>query len=492
MIESLTESEPATSWSVAECPFAIEYSAQALDDIRLAVVDAFFSLPRGGAEIGGILLGRYENGRLWISDYLALDCEHAFGPSFTLSPRDMGGLEDLLASAGRNGADRRPVGWYHSHTRSEIFLSDVDQDIHRRYFPEPWQVALVLKPHTFNPTRCGFFFREADGSIHGGASYQEFDLKPLPITLVPVGGAPAPVNHTPQRRGPEPQGPVITVAAQPVAEPAPEPPPSAAVVSPAPAPPEPPPAAVSPAPAPPEPPPTAAPEPAAPTAPEPPQAFRLPPAEVAPPQFLQVQPARSWHWLGIPVAVTLGLAIGGAAFQTRDHWLPRIKNGMRSVLPQPAPLHIGLNTIDILGQLQIRWDRESLAVRKGVQGILQISDGSHTPRQIRLDPPHLQAGIVTFSRETEKVDLVMRIDQPDGRQVREATSFIGKLPVPKPPAEDSEMRRQRDESAAQAAKLRADLNAQAARARKLEKKVEDLQTEMIRRRLGNQNAAPAK
>ena len=51
-----------------------------LDDIRLAVVDAFFSLPRGGAEIGGILLGRRERDRVIITDSAALECEHAFGP----------------------------------------------------------------------------------------------------------------------------------------------------------------------------------------------------------------------------------------------------------------------------------------------------------------------------------------------------------------------------------------------------------------------------
>ena len=47
-----------TRWTAAECPFTIEYSTRVLDDVRLAVMDAFFSLPRGGAEIGGILLGR--------------------------------------------------------------------------------------------------------------------------------------------------------------------------------------------------------------------------------------------------------------------------------------------------------------------------------------------------------------------------------------------------------------------------------------------------
>src|ERR1039458_10331529 len=91
MTEKDAESEVAT-WKAPQCPFTIEYSLRALDDIRLAVVDAFFSLPRGGAEIGGILLGRYLNRRLAIADYVALDCEHAFGPSKELRS----GAQELL------------------------------------------------------------------------------------------------------------------------------------------------------------------------------------------------------------------------------------------------------------------------------------------------------------------------------------------------------------------------------------------------------------
>src|SRR5580698_6905904 len=130
-------------WIAPQCPFRIEYSARVLDDIRLAVVDAFFSLPRGGAEIGGILLGQHDAGRVLISGFEALDCEHATGPSFTLSARDLSLLAEMTAAARRNPPNLQPVGWYHSHTRSEIFLSDADQDIHNRFFPEPWQVALV-------------------------------------------------------------------------------------------------------------------------------------------------------------------------------------------------------------------------------------------------------------------------------------------------------------------------------------------------------------
>src|SRR5688500_10496070 len=154
--------ETLATWTAPQCPFTIEYAPRVIDDIRLGVIDAFFSLPRGGAEIGGILLGSYEKDRLTILGSVALDCEHAFGPSFVLSPQDLAKLEQQLAGLPRSG-DARPVGWYHSHTRSEIFLSDADLEVYRRFFPEPWQVALVLRPHTLDPARAGFFFREADG-----------------------------------------------------------------------------------------------------------------------------------------------------------------------------------------------------------------------------------------------------------------------------------------------------------------------------------------
>jgi proteasome lid subunit RPN8/RPN11 len=160
-----------------------------LDDIRLSVVDAFFRAPRGGVEIGGVLLGALDGNRLRITGYAPLDCEHAFGPSFTLSERDQERLAELLKSAVPPGL--RAVGWYHSHTRSEIFFSGPDLEIHQRFFPEPWQVALVLRPHTFQPTRAGFFFREQGGSIQGEASYAEFTLDPLPPRPVEVEPAPS-------------------------------------------------------------------------------------------------------------------------------------------------------------------------------------------------------------------------------------------------------------------------------------------------------------
>jgi proteasome lid subunit RPN8/RPN11 len=166
-------------WRPPQSPFQILYSRLVLEHIRLAVVDAYFLVPRGGLEIGGILLGKYRDRQIQVLDHKPLDCEHAFGPSFSLSPRDEERLKDVLGEVRQKSGGLDPVGWYHSHTRSEICLTEPDLDIHDRYFPEMWQVALVLRPSTSQPARAGFFFRELGGSIRASASYHEFKLEPL-------------------------------------------------------------------------------------------------------------------------------------------------------------------------------------------------------------------------------------------------------------------------------------------------------------------------
>jgi proteasome lid subunit RPN8/RPN11 len=180
-----------------------------------------------------LLLGRYTSGRLSILSYRPLECEHAFGPSFTLSERDYARLQEMLAAVYARPGDPQPVGWYHSHTRTEIFLSDVDREIHDRFFSQPWQVALVLKPHTFHPTRAGFFFRESDGHIHGEKSYREILLNPLP--LVPVSPSPPAAPLAAPIRGPQSEAkrPMITldtVAEAPAEDSSPVPAPVAAPV----------------------------------------------------------------------------------------------------------------------------------------------------------------------------------------------------------------------------------------------------------------------
>jgi proteasome lid subunit RPN8/RPN11 len=54
------------------------------------------------------------------------------------------------------------VGWYHTHPRMGIFLSYYDIWLHEHFFPEPWQVALVIEPHA---GMGGFFIRRQDSHL---------------------------------------------------------------------------------------------------------------------------------------------------------------------------------------------------------------------------------------------------------------------------------------------------------------------------------------
>jgi proteasome lid subunit RPN8/RPN11 len=448
-----------STWSAPECPFNIDYSPRALDDIRLAVVDAFFSLPRGGAEIGGILCGHWDGQRLNITDYAALDCEHAFGPSFALSPRDETQLASLLAASAGNSL--RPVGWYHSHTRSEIFLSDADQEIHRRFFPEPWQVALVLKPHTFNPTRAGFFVRDSGGGIHAEASYAEFVLSPLAVKPAP-SGAPAKVE--------------LEHASDPVPEPMPLSQSAPKLASPLPA--------------------------------SPPQWDRPPGLslpdnpDVLPPkdqardlgetgEAYPTEPARpSRRWPMVVAAVLLVCcALGAAAYWKRSLWLPRVMAMTQRRAPAPvAPPPLGLNTIDSDGQLQIRWDRNSPFVQRATGGVLSIGAGGPSRQEIPLDKAHLQSGGFTFARQTERVDVSLGLTQPDGRSSREVTMFVGKLPD-RTPAVDPAVQEQHDNLTKQVAKMQTDLDSATARNATLQKSMDQLSKQLRtqqRNRLLNQ------
>lgn len=502
------QSDRATiTWSTPECPFSIECSSRVLDDIRLSVTDAFFSLPRGGAEIGGILLGSWQEDRLTISDYAALDCEHALGPSFTLSVSDENRLQDLMRAATGSGA-ARPVGWYHSHTRSGVLLSDSDLTIHNRYFPEPWQVALVVKPHTFEPMRAGFFFRGPGGIIHSSASYHEFLIEPQPLRQVPRA---VPMEPPPQPSyRPEPAGPIVDVRAEPAAPPAPAAPivnvRAERVTPPVPAAPivnlEAEPAAPA-APA--------APvidrrgaEPAAPpalaataasqaSAPEPVrEAEPAAPAPLPIPRMFEYQPERSWAWLKVLLAVGVMSAAGFALYAERDVWYPPVAALLHPASPEINAASIGLNTVDEAGQLQIRWD--PTAVRSATGATLEIVDGDSPPNSIALDGQHLASGVFTYGRRNARVDVTLVLDQPDGTKVRQVTSFLGQMPPsPAAPASPAQPNQDREEMLQLVAGLRAQLDAELDHNRKLEKLLATARAQLREqqlRRLGNQARPP--
>ena len=194
-------------WKVESHPGAIEYSHSVMSEIAAYVEDGFNRLTRGGLEEGGILLGTRSGMAIRIEAWRPIACEHARGPSFLLSPNDENALSKLLKECKTDPELKayEALGWFHSHTRTEICLTDEDLQFYDRYFEYRWQVALVLKPRRHEHVRAGFFVRELAGRVRTGSSFLEFAIesakpfvaqakKNVPISIAAAQPAPVPLS----------------------------------------------------------------------------------------------------------------------------------------------------------------------------------------------------------------------------------------------------------------------------------------------------------
>jgi proteasome lid subunit RPN8/RPN11 len=66
------------------------------------------------------------------------------------------------------------VGWYHTHPRMGIFLSGYDTWLHHNFFPRPYQVALVIEPHS---TIGGFFIRRPNNDLDDRMYYGFYEIQ---------------------------------------------------------------------------------------------------------------------------------------------------------------------------------------------------------------------------------------------------------------------------------------------------------------------------
>jgi hypothetical protein len=90
---------------------------------------------------------------------------------------------------------------------------------------------------------------------------------------------------------------------------------------------------------------------------------------------------------------------------------------------------IQLQALDQRGQLEIRWNPDSNAIRRAVSAKLYIIDG--TDRLfVKLDDMRLRLGNVNYARSSNRVELRMELAEPDGKQVEEQATFVGTRPSP--------------------------------------------------------------
>jgi proteasome lid subunit RPN8/RPN11 len=136
-------------------------------------------------EVGGAIIGRWRidkrSGEQFIVAEAVLPARYTRQGSAFLTF-----TQDTLVALHQEQEERYPdkliVGWFHTHPRMGVFLSDYDIWLHRHFFPAPWQVALVIEPCT---QIGGFFVWTEDGRLdsHAYCGFREI-LGPSGKSLV--------------------------------------------------------------------------------------------------------------------------------------------------------------------------------------------------------------------------------------------------------------------------------------------------------------------
>jgi hypothetical protein len=209
--------EPATAiaasliWEVPERLISIHLAYSVIERLERDVIAAFNALPKRGAEVGGLLLGRIDesgNRTVFIDDFAPVACEYRRGPSYLLSESDRAGLESAIARAGT-----AVLGFYRSHTRKDFGFDEEDVSNFQTYFPNSNRVFLLIKPLSISQSAARFSLWEG-GEMGGDLSLPEFPfgrrwipehVTQAPAIAVTVDAAPseAPVPQepdTPQQR----------------------------------------------------------------------------------------------------------------------------------------------------------------------------------------------------------------------------------------------------------------------------------------------------
>ncbi len=146
-------------------PAKVHVTPGLLDRIADLVLHGYAATSHGGLEIGGLLFGRRDGDVVTIEECRPLSCDHSFGPRFILSDGDERKLRDLLNAPAIDAALQRLdiVGWYCSHTRSDLLLLDRELVLHDTYFPAPDGLLIIFKPRDLRSVTAGMFLRGSDG-----------------------------------------------------------------------------------------------------------------------------------------------------------------------------------------------------------------------------------------------------------------------------------------------------------------------------------------
>jgi len=170
-------------WTASAGAPSIEFSVALVEEIRTEVVRAMHGLGRGGIEVGGLLIGTFEDDNYVVDTWRLIRCDHSRGSSFLLSDRDVATLSCQIEATQVDPIleGRRVLGWFVSHTRGGLETRIEESQLHMRHFDTPGSLLLTVQP-----TRFG----DAQAAIHVFEPGEPPSLPPLdpPLPILPAPG----------------------------------------------------------------------------------------------------------------------------------------------------------------------------------------------------------------------------------------------------------------------------------------------------------------
>ena len=355
----------------------VSCSQSVLEKIRLEAVDGLNRLAHGGLEVGGLLLGTRTDRAIEIQEALPIECAHQSGPSFILSAADETALQRALAGS---PALLQPIGLYVSHCRRGFSVSEADIKILDHYFPEAWQMALILVPAALGPTRAGFFLRGTSAEAPFVCSH-EISLSPPERNAEVPASQPSTVVTRAISKVQK-----VQIDARSTADPQPSP------------------VAL------------------APRADDPPLEYapvQKLPAFLSPPAPEQgTRPWRRWYFA--PALALLLLAAGAVAgFQLRSRIVPYLR---------PA-----VHVTDLGSDVRIEWDPAQEGIRGATSGTLEIRDGADHAIRIPVSRAGLDQGAVLYAPRSGMIEARLRLTHLVGPPSEAVVYFVNPSYVAPPP-----------------------------------------------------------
>ena len=150
-------------WDVPETELSVHLHLSTVEWLDYEITRSL-TPPEGGAEVGGLLLGRIESDsrrRIIIEGFTPVPCEHQFGSVYHLSGSDKRLMHDQMARW-HPGPGRKlyVVGYYRSHNREAVNLDDEDMLLAKEYLPNSVGAILLIQPSSARLAMGAFFFCE--------------------------------------------------------------------------------------------------------------------------------------------------------------------------------------------------------------------------------------------------------------------------------------------------------------------------------------------